>query len=68
MRSPDGCLRARRTPAINGKATPVSPGTMLQYKAPDMFGRPWAKLWEEYHEKGMTRPAEKDIFDFSSKK
>jgi hypothetical protein len=31
-----------------------------------MFGRPWAKLWEEYHEKGMTRPEEKDIFDFSA--
>jgi hypothetical protein len=32
-----------------------------------MFARPWAKLWEEHHEKGMTRPAppdpEKLLFD-----
>jgi hypothetical protein len=30
-----------------------------------MFGRPWARLWEEYFEEGMQRPAEADIFDFS---
>jgi hypothetical protein len=29
-----------------------------------MFGRPWAKIWEEYHEKGMSRPAEEDPFAF----
>jgi hypothetical protein len=49
---------------INGVATPVVPGTVIPYKVPDMFGRPWAKIWEEYHEKGMQRPAEKDLFDF----
>ena len=50
--------------SIDGKTTPVSPGTVIRYKQPDMFGRPWAKIWEEYHEKGMKRPAEKDIFSF----
>ena len=37
---------------------------MIEYKVPDMLGRPWAKIWEEYHEKGMQRPQEKDIFKF----
>ena len=37
---------------------------MIQYKVPDMYGRPWAKIWEEYHEKGMQRPKEKEISPF----
>jgi hypothetical protein len=49
---------------INGLATPASPGTVIPYKVPDIFGRPWARIWEEYHEKGMQRPPEKDLFDF----
>jgi hypothetical protein len=51
---------------LDGRATPVSPGTQLRYKQPDMFGRPWARIWEEYHEKGMQRPKNEDIFDFGS--
>ena len=35
-------------------------GTVIPYKVPDMFDRPWARLWEEYHEKGMTRPERPD--------
>jgi hypothetical protein len=50
--------------SIDGKTTPVSPGTVIRYKQPDMFGRPWARIWEEYYEKGMKRPPEKDIFSF----
>jgi len=49
---------------INGRATPVSPGTVIDYRVPDMFGRPWARIWEEYHERGMERPKDKDIFSF----
>jgi hypothetical protein len=49
---------------IDGRATPASPGAVIQYKVPDMFGRPWAKIWEEYHEPGMTRPKNEDIFKF----
>jgi hypothetical protein len=32
-----------------------------------MFNRPWARIWEQYFEQGMTKPAPagKDIFDFS---
>jgi hypothetical protein len=50
---------------VNGKATPVSPGTTIPYKVPDMFGRPWAAIYEEYHEQGMKRPESGDIFNFS---
>jgi hypothetical protein len=50
---------------INGKATPVSPGTTIEYKVPDMFGRPWAQIYEEYHEQGMKRPESDDIFNFN---
>jgi hypothetical protein len=49
---------------INGRATPVSPGTVIEYKVPDMYGRPWADLWEEYHERGMQRSEGEDIFSF----
>ena len=51
---------------IKGHATPVSPGTTIEYEVPDMFGRPWAHLWEEYFEKGMKRPDDEDIFDFGN--
>ena len=49
---------------LDGKATPVSPGQTIQYKVPDMYGRPWAQMWEQYNEQGMEKPAEKDIFTF----
>jgi len=49
---------------IDGVATPVSPGQVIEYKIPDMYGRPWAAIWEEYFEKDMEKPAEKDIFSF----
>jgi hypothetical protein len=49
---------------VNGRATPASPGTAVEYKVPDMYGRPWAQIWQEYHEAGMERPASDDIFSF----
>ena len=52
---------------IKGHATPVSPGAVIEYEVPDMFGRPWAQMWEKYFEQGMKRPEETDIFDFSKK-
>jgi hypothetical protein len=51
---------------IKGHSTPVSPGTTIEYEVPDMFGRPWAQLWEKYFEEGMQRPEGDDIFDFSN--
>jgi hypothetical protein len=51
---------------INGKATPVSPGTTFEYTQPDMYGRPWAQIYEQYWEEGMERPdANEDLFDFN---
>jgi hypothetical protein len=48
----------------DGHATPVTPGEVIQYKVPDMYGRPWAQIWEEYFEKGMEKPKQEDIFTF----
>jgi len=49
---------------IDGRATPVTPGSVIEYKVPDMHGRPWAVIWKEHHEQGMERPADDDIFSF----
>jgi hypothetical protein len=49
---------------IDGKATPVAPGQVIEYQMPDMYGRPWARIWESNFEKGMEKPKPKDIFSF----
>jgi hypothetical protein len=49
---------------INGRATPVSPGNVIEYEVPNMYDRPWAHIWEEYFEQDMQRPEEEDIFSF----
>jgi len=50
---------------IKGVATPMAPGNVIEYEVPDMYGRPWAQLWEKYQEEGMSKPApETDIFSF----
>jgi hypothetical protein len=49
---------------LEGRATPVSPGTTIEYEVPDMFGRPWAELWRRHFEQGMEAPEAEDIFDF----
>jgi hypothetical protein len=50
---------------INGRLEPVLPGTVIQYRIPDWYDRPWARIWEEYFEQGMQRPVvEEDIFNF----
>jgi len=41
---------------IDGIATPLTPGQAYDATATDWYGRPWAQIWEEYHEEGMTRP------------
>jgi hypothetical protein len=42
----------------------VVSGTVIPYKVPNMYDRPWAKIWEEHHEKGMQRPPEKELISF----
>jgi hypothetical protein len=49
---------------VDGQATPVSPGQTFDYTVPDMYGRPWAQIWERHHEEGMARPQQADIFSF----
>jgi hypothetical protein len=50
---------------IEGRATPTTPGQVIEYKIPDMYGRPWAQIWEEFHEEGMTPPeATEGLFGF----
>jgi hypothetical protein len=49
---------------VKGKATPLSPGTVIEYRVPDMYGRPWAQIWEQNFEQGMEKPKEEDIFSF----
>jgi hypothetical protein len=49
---------------IDGKPTAVSPGKVIQYEIPDIYGRPWAHIWEKYFEQGMQKPQSEDIFTF----
>jgi hypothetical protein len=41
---------------VEGHTTPMVPGQTFDYRVPDIFGRPWAEIWERYHEEGMQRP------------
>jgi hypothetical protein len=49
---------------IDGKATPIPPGTTIQYTVPDVYDRPWAKTWERYFEQGMEHAEPKPLFGF----
>ena len=46
----------RRLYPIDGFATQLAPGEIIEYRVPDMFDRPWAQIWEEYFEQNMSRP------------
>ena len=46
---------------VNGFAKPVVSGTVIPYKVPNIFDRPWAQIWKEYHEKGMKQPLQKEL-------
>jgi hypothetical protein len=50
---------------VEGRPQPLSPGVTIDYTVPDMYGRPWAQIWERYFEQGMERPGDDSIFDFS---
>ena len=49
---------------VNGRPQPLSPGVTIDYTVPDIYGRPWAQIWEQYFEQGMDRPADESIFKF----
>jgi hypothetical protein len=50
---------------VNGTATQTAPGRTIEFEVPDMYGRPWAQIWEKYWEQGMKKPELLDLFDFS---
>ncbi|MEO8465673.1 MAG: hypothetical protein ABI640_10065 [Gammaproteobacteria bacterium] len=52
---------------VNGRATPLAPGAVFQHRVEDLYGRPWAAVWEEYFEQKMQRPKSEDLFDFGRK-
>jgi hypothetical protein len=49
---------------INGRPQPLSPGVTIDYTVPDIYGRPWAQIWEQYFEDGMQRPEGESLFEF----
>jgi hypothetical protein len=52
--------------SLKGHNSPVSPGDTFEYEMPDMYGRPWAQMWEKYFEQGMTKPeVDEDLFNFN---
>jgi len=53
---------------VDGRARPLSPGTTIEYTVPDMYGRPWAQIWERYFEKGMQRPGDDSNFEFGPRR
>jgi hypothetical protein len=52
---------------VEGRPQPLSPNTTIEYTVPDIYGRPWAQIWERYFEQGMRRPEGDSIFDFSQR-
>jgi hypothetical protein len=49
---------------LDGTPTPVTPGRIIEYEVPDMYGRPWAQIWRRFWEQDMQRPDEEDFFSF----
>jgi hypothetical protein len=47
----------------DGRGTRAATGATITYKNYDLYDRPWARIWEEYFEKGMKRPQETDPTD-----
>lgn len=44
----------------DGRGAQVSPGTTIEYTVPDLYDRPWARVWEEYFEQNMNKPETDD--------
>lgn len=49
---------------VKGRPLPLSPGVTIDYTVLDLYGRPWAQIWEQYFEDGMRRPEGESIFEF----
>jgi hypothetical protein len=53
---------------VKGTATPLTPGRVFEFEVPDLYGRPWAQIWEKYWEQDMKKPDKDDLFDYSGEK
>jgi len=55
-----GAVDVKQLPGAENAGKPgyytVRPGDVLEYEVPDMYGRPWAGIWEEHFEQHMERP------------
>ncbi len=52
--------------SVNGVNAPTTPGTTIPFEMPDMYGRPWATIWQKYFEQGMSRPDDSEnLFKFN---
>lgn len=51
---------------VEGRGIPHLPGDRVEIEVEDLYGRPWAHVWEQYFEKDMDRPADGDgeLFGF----
>ena len=49
---------------VNGFATQVAPGQVIEYRIPDLLDRPWAQTWEDYFEQDMERPDDEPDLGF----
>jgi hypothetical protein len=51
---------------IDGHGVSKSPGDTIDFYVPDMYGRPWADIWERNFEQNMDKgkKEEEDIFNF----
>ncbi len=50
---------------IKGANSPLTPGAKVEVEVPDMYGRPWDKIWHENFEKDMKRPDHsEELFNF----
>jgi hypothetical protein len=49
---------------VDGRATPIPPGTTIEYTVPDIYGRPWAQVWERYFERDMEHSEPEPLFGF----
>jgi len=49
---------------VAGRPVQMTPGTTIEFTVPDMYGRPWAQMWEHYFEQHMERPEGEGLFGF----
>jgi hypothetical protein len=50
---------------VNGQNVSGSPGSKIELEIPDMYGRPWDKIWHDNFEKDMKRPDHsEELFNF----